>query len=1214
MPKAPTISVIMSVLNGEDFLKEAVDSILNQTFNDFEFIIINDGSTDRTPEILEEYRDERIVLIHQENIGLTKSLNKAVSLSKGKYIARQDADDISAVARFQNQIEYLESHPECVAVGTWANVIDAEGKEINTFRYPERFCEIKEALKSYNPIVHGSALVRREALVAVGCYNEKFVYTQDYDLWLRLSEIGELGNLPLELYNHRHFPDCISLKENGIQSLFFDLAKCDSDLRTNEKVACSGGALNVQSPRAARSSDRIKVLFISHSALIAGAETCLLTLLKYLNKDLFDPVVILPSEGPLRNSFQEFGIKTYVSGLEWCVRVPEAHNYSNSSISKRVSDLLIIFDIEKPDIIHTNTSVICEGALAAKIKGIPHIWHLHEKLQGHPSLVSVLPLPLLYEMIGSLSDRVVAVSNGVKTQVVKYFPSRIVDVIYNGIDTSSFEFSSKSSIREELSISNDEVIAVTVGSIIKEKGYDNLLAAAFFVQKSNPKIKFVVAGGGDPKTVLAYKEKTRRLGLNHTVFFLGFRKDIPQLLAASDFIILPSLTEAFPLVILESMAAHKPVIATDCGGPAEIILDGTTGFLVQVNDPRAMADRILTLAANPHEIVTMGENGFRRFSENYTAEVFVKKFENLYQSLATITSSPLSHSDLSSISAYLEAYQNQIELRRSEIACNIKISENQVELTRCENQISELQQRLAEINQQLVKQEDNHLSEIRALLNSYSWKITSPLRKSLSAVVWFRSVLSAVFTSREKMAKIKAFYSHCRLYGVRDALGAGCRALHNEASSTAVETIPFSSPILPLEPDATVLVQEISVSVVIPTKDAGDSFAHFLSIIKSQRGIREIQIVVVDSGSTDQTVQLARECGAKVVEILPQAFSHSYARNLGAENASGDFLLFTVQDAMFPTETFLYEMYNVYKNNELAAVSCAEYPREDADLFYRCCCWNHYEFLEVNAGDRIFAKPKEENFVTLRKNGQLSDIANFIPRDLFMKYGYRDDYAEDLDLGIRLIRDDYRIAFLSSVKIIHSHNRPAFYYLKRGHVDQIFLTKKFVDYPVIPLDLTKISQDILFTYAVLVELATEDWSHFLPCGTEKIIAKIRGHLDSALRHPQFPERVTGGLYVDSQFEDFIEAVRQRCFTDDQYDPKYRCQILKGVIDFFGTISNYLLRSAESVDQPLAEEIKFCLFKVFALLCGVNLANCLIRLPDPTRVYLNNVGIDLRAGV
>jgi hypothetical protein len=180
------------------------------------------------------------------------------------------------------------------------------------------------------------------------------------------------------------------------------------------------------------------------------------------------------------------------------------------------------------------------------------------------------------------------------------------------------------------------------------------------------------------------------------------------------------------------------------------------------------------------------------------------------------------------------------------------------------------------------------------------------------------------------------------------------------------------------------------------------------------------------------------------------SFTHSYARNLGASHAIGELLLFTVQDAFPIGDLWLHALVSTLLNSrkqnpKLAALSCAEYPRTDSELMYDSAIDTHYEFLGCNDQDRVGTLGKF-NHVALRSQGQLSDVACLIPRALFQSYKFRGSYAEDLDLGIRLIRDGYNVAMLSSIKVIHSHNRDAAYHLRRSCTDVVFLVRKFHDF------------------------------------------------------------------------------------------------------------------------------------------------------------------------
>ncbi|MGQ4646882.1 glycosyltransferase [Lyngbya aestuarii] len=203
----PKISVLMSVYNAGEYLAKAVGSILTQTFKDFEFIIIDDGSTDKSLAILERYakQDSRIRLISQQNIGLTKTLNKALALAQGEFIARMDADDISMPERFNRQVQYLENNPNCVALGCDVLQIDMDGAPICKMGVLLSHDELEaELLKGRGGVIrHPAVMIRREALVAINGYRDQFKTAQDLDLYLRLAERGQLANLPDVLLEYR---------------------------------------------------------------------------------------------------------------------------------------------------------------------------------------------------------------------------------------------------------------------------------------------------------------------------------------------------------------------------------------------------------------------------------------------------------------------------------------------------------------------------------------------------------------------------------------------------------------------------------------------------------------------------------------------------------------------------------------------------------------------------------------------------------------------------------------------------------------------------------------------------------------------------------------------------------------------------------------------------------------------------------------------------
>jgi glycosyltransferase involved in cell wall biosynthesis len=211
----PKISVIMSVYNGEKYLKLAVESILNQSFKDFEFIIIDDGSVDKSLDLLRDFQksDERIKIISRKNKGLIASLNEGVGLAQGEYIARMDTDDISKIDRLEKQVKYMEEN-NLVVCGTWAEAIDSLGNKIKDMNYPPSEKKIKSFALLHNPFIHPSVMFRKDIFEKVGGYRNFFKYIEDYELWTRIIFKYKTGNIPEALLYYRLHEEQITQKNN----------------------------------------------------------------------------------------------------------------------------------------------------------------------------------------------------------------------------------------------------------------------------------------------------------------------------------------------------------------------------------------------------------------------------------------------------------------------------------------------------------------------------------------------------------------------------------------------------------------------------------------------------------------------------------------------------------------------------------------------------------------------------------------------------------------------------------------------------------------------------------------------------------------------------------------------------------------------------------------------------------------------------------------
>jgi len=219
--RVPTISVLMPVYNAERFVAEAVESILCQTFDDFELLIVDDGSSDRSLSILQDYaaQDKRIRLISRENTGHVAALNEMVQLARGEFLARMDADDIAMVDRFRLQVAHLRQDSDLVCLGGAHGMIDEKGRWLTCLTMPKKNEEIQKlALAGHTPINHPCAMMRRSAVLQVGAYNTTLVPCEDLDLWLRLGEVGKLGNLKEMVLKYRLHADSVSEKQSVLQN------------------------------------------------------------------------------------------------------------------------------------------------------------------------------------------------------------------------------------------------------------------------------------------------------------------------------------------------------------------------------------------------------------------------------------------------------------------------------------------------------------------------------------------------------------------------------------------------------------------------------------------------------------------------------------------------------------------------------------------------------------------------------------------------------------------------------------------------------------------------------------------------------------------------------------------------------------------------------------------------------------------------------------
>ena len=228
----PTVSIVMPVYNAERYVAESVNSILAQTYKDFEFIIINDGSTDGTHQILMSYAsaDDRVKLISRPNTGIVGALNDGLAAVRGHYVARMDSDDLALPQRLDEQVRFLDEHHDVVILGTDVLIIDADGDAMWTDHKPADHDQIDAALLSGRSaiIVHPAAMMRRDAVEKIGPYRPDTQWVEDLDYFLRLGEIGRLANLSRVLLKYRLHPQSVNHRRRQEQQQLVEQVLLDA--------------------------------------------------------------------------------------------------------------------------------------------------------------------------------------------------------------------------------------------------------------------------------------------------------------------------------------------------------------------------------------------------------------------------------------------------------------------------------------------------------------------------------------------------------------------------------------------------------------------------------------------------------------------------------------------------------------------------------------------------------------------------------------------------------------------------------------------------------------------------------------------------------------------------------------------------------------------------------------------------------------------------
>jgi glycosyltransferase involved in cell wall biosynthesis len=368
------------------------------------------------------------------------------------------------------------------------------------------------------------------------------------------------------------------------------------------------------------------ILFLQSSSEGYGSAKIMLQVLALYQQQGFSPYVVLTNSGPMEEALRDLQIPYSIQNLGILRRkYLSPFGLLNRLVKswRAYAFLSRLHQTHSFELVYSNTLAVVVGAVWAIQKGLPHSWHVHEIVKG--------PAPLV-RGLASLLDRStpfpIAVSQAVASHWQPFLKKAKVQVIHNGLPYTAFELA-KPTLKKELELPESTLLVGMVGRINPGKGQFFFLELAEKLAFRYPEVHFVLAGdpfSGYESLLEDLKQAIVQKGLSNQVHYLGFRKDIPELMASLDLFVLPSnLPDSFPTVILEAMAAGKPIIATDSGGASEMIAEGRTGFVIPIGDVTAGVATLEKLLSNTSLRQEMGRAGQVRVQEVFSLSTFQQK-------------------------------------------------------------------------------------------------------------------------------------------------------------------------------------------------------------------------------------------------------------------------------------------------------------------------------------------------------------------------------------------------------------------------------------------------------------------------------------------------------------------------------------------------------------------------------------------------------------
>lgn len=383
---------------------------------------------------------------------------------------------------------------------------------------------------------------------------------------------------------------------------------------------------------------------------MGGAQRSLLDILERMDRTKFEPVVVVPSSGPFAAVLKRQGIRYYLGiAQRWIffakpmtfgdvMRRPWRslnHPYvlgalSLLSLPIRVFMLCVLVKLKDVRLVYTNTATVIDGALVARLCGIPHVWHLREQIAGNPDLATPFPVDWVPGFFSRWSRKLIVNSRALARNIYEdHLPDNLA-IVHNGIDISCYQ-------NQLLPVDLPHIptggrVAAICGGVHERKDVMTFLRAAARLRDHYPLLHYFVIGAGQQEYMRKIKLAATQLGLSDHVHFLGYRNDVPALLNRIDVLVSTAIMESFGRTLIEAMVVGKPVIATRSGGPEEIIVEGETGYLVNVGDDEAVATRLSELLDDGDKRLAIGNAARCAVIERFDLRNVVLAIEDIISS------------------------------------------------------------------------------------------------------------------------------------------------------------------------------------------------------------------------------------------------------------------------------------------------------------------------------------------------------------------------------------------------------------------------------------------------------------------------------------------------------------------------------------------------------------------------------------------------------